>query len=380
MDNLKEKTLALFFTNGVSLQTWERVGNLQRELLRYREFAKHFKKIYFFTYGDKRDLDYKKLLPDNIIVLPKKYQINSKIYGFLLPFFYRKELKGVSFLKTNQMNGSWSAIITKKMYGGKLIIRCGLEWLRFSEFKKRNWIMLRVISLIEKIAYNLADLVILPTEEDKKFVVSTFNISKEKIKILPNHIDTDFFKPLSTSKEKNSIIAVARLEKQKNIVSLIQAVSYMDTVKLIILGDGSQRKELENFAKEKGANVEFKGNIPQERLPKELNKSELFVLPSLYEGSPKALLEAMAMGLPCIGTNVAGIKDVLVHKENGYLCNIDANSICEAIKNLMADKKLQIIIGQNARKTIEDKFSFKKICEEELSYYLELAISNQSSL
>src|SRR3989344_8853383 len=100
MNNLKDKKLALFFTGGVSLQTWERVGNLQRELLRYCEFAKHFKKIYFFTYGDRSDLAYQKILPENIIILPKKYKLPSKIYGFLLPFFYRKELRNIEFLKT----------------------------------------------------------------------------------------------------------------------------------------------------------------------------------------------------------------------------------------------------------------------------------------
>src|SRR3989344_2202935 len=368
MNNLKDKKLALFFTGGVSLQTWERVGNLHRELLRYCEFAKHFKKIYFFTYGDRSDLAYQKILPENIIILPKKYKLPSKIYGFLLPFFYRKELRNIEFLKTNQMNGSWAAVITKKMYGGKLIVRCGLEWLRFSQFKKRNGIMLQVISLLERIAYGLADLIILPTTEDKKFVVSTFNISEKKIKILPNHIDTDFFKPLPLLKEKHSIVTVVRLEKQKNIASLIEAVSKIEKLKLTILGDGSLRKELEKLTKERGANVEFKGNIEQAKLPEELNKSQLFILPSFYEGSPKSLLEAMAVGLPCIGTNVAGIKDVLIHQENGYLCNTDAKSIYVAIKSVLENKNLQMKIGQNAKKTIEDKFSFKKICEEELVF------------
>jgi glycosyltransferase involved in cell wall biosynthesis len=129
------------------------------------------------------------------------------------------------------------------------------------------------------------------------------------------------------------------------------------------------RKKIEATTSEKGVSVEFKKNVLNEKLPEELNKSEIFILPSFYEGCPKTLLEAMSCGLPCIGTNVEGIKEIVRHRENGYLCDTDSNSIREAIAEVLGDKQLQKKIGQNARQTILENFDFKKIIEKEINIY-----------
>ena len=366
MENTKDKTLAFFFTGGVSLKNWESFRNLDREAARYNEFSKFFRNIYFFTYGDSKDLEYKIKFPQNLFIFTNKWKVPSKIYSFLLPFLYKKEIKEADILKTNQMNGSWAAVIAKKLYGKKLVIRCGFEWMRFSIFKKRSFLIMPIIFLLERFSYKNADLIILPTKEDQEFVSSKFKIAESKIKIIPNHVDINFFEPLKVKKEKNRIMAVARLEKQKNIFSLIEAMVGIPEAKLVVFGDGSLRKDLESFSKKLGVNITFKGSILQDNLPKELNKSQIFIQPSFFEGSPKSLIEAMACGLPCIGTNVPGIKDVLIHKENCYLCNTSPVSIKDAIKNLISDYNLQEKIGRNARKTIEENFSFEKICQKEL--------------
>ncbi len=84
---------------------------------------------------------------------------------------------------------------------------------------------------------------------------------------------------------------------------------------------------------------------------------------------PKALLEAMACGLPCIGSNVEGIREIIKHKENGYLCETDAESIRQAILEVLEDGALRKNIGQNARRTIIDNFSLKKGLEKEVALY-----------
>jgi len=201
--------------------------------------------------------------------------------------------------------------------------------------------------------------------------IKNFKINPEKIEVIPNYIDTNLFKPLNLPKEKNSIIFVGRLEEQKNLFNLIEAIATLP-VKLVIIGNGSLKEKLKNFAKEKNAEVEFKENVPNEKLPEELNKSEFFILPSFYEGCPKVLLEAMACGLPGIGTNVEGIKEIIQHKENGYLCKTDTESIRKAILEVLNDKNLQEKISQNARKTILERFSLEKILEKEIKLYQSL--------
>ncbi len=356
--------LALFFTKGVSLKLYEKIGSLDREIKLYQELAKYFDKIFFLTYEGKDDLKYQSFLPENIKILPNKQKIPSSIYSFLLPFLYQKELKGVDILKTNQMAGSWAAIIAKFLFRKKLIVRQGYQ---LSIFAQKKGIKLLIIRFLEKLAYRNADVIIVTSKRDKKYIEEKYNILSEKIKYIPNYINTELFKPLNIPKE-NRICFVGRLEEQKNLFNLIKAISDLD-IKLVIFGNGSQKKDLENFSKRLKADVEFKENIPNKDLPKEFNKSKLFILPSLYEGCPKVLLEAMACGLPVVGANVYGINEIIKDKENGCLCGTDAFPIRKAVIEVLNNKGLQKKLSKNARKTILEDFNLEKIMEKEIEIY-----------
>ncbi len=362
--------LALFFTRGVSLKIWDEVGSLNREIKPYQRLAKYFDEIFFLTYGNKDDFEYQNFLPGNVKVLPNEWRIPSLIYSFLLPFLYRKELKKADIFKTNQMHGSWAAVIAKFFFQKKLVVRQGYQWSTFAQKEGVKQWKMPIIRFLEKLAYRKANVIIVTSEGDKKYIEEKYNISSERIKYIPNYIDTELFRPLNILIE-NRICFVGRLEEQKNLFNLIEASSSLG-IKLVFFGNGSLKKKLENFAKELKADVEFKGNIPNKNLPKELNKSKLFILPSLYEGCPKVLLEAMSCGLPVIGTNVDGIKEIIKHQENGYLCNTDADSIKKAILEILENKILQKEISQNAKKTIIEKFSLEKILEKELNLYKKL--------
>jgi len=368
MENLKDKTLALFFTCGASLKVWQKVGNLEREIKFYNELAKYFKKIYFMTYGGSEELGFKEKLSENIEILPKKIYLPSKIYQFFIPFIYYRELKKTDIYKTNQMAAGIPAVISKCLYKKKLVVRCGYEWLEFLKKEKKSFLKRIVVFLLEKNFYKKADKIILTSEKDKRFVENNFRISSSKIEITPNYIDTELFKPLEIKKDKSRIIFIGRLHEQKNLFNLIKAVSGIP-YKLVIIGSGFLREEMKAFAEKKRANVEFKKNILNEKLPEELNKSEIFILPSLYEGCPKVLLEAMSCGLPCIGANVDGIKEIIRHKENGYFCNTDADSIKKAIVEVSENKELQKKIGKNARQTILESFNLEKILKKEIGIY-----------
>jgi glycosyltransferase involved in cell wall biosynthesis len=409
--DLKNKKLGLFFTRANSMWTWERIGHLEREVAPYNKLAEFFNEIYFFTYGDKSDLEYgrcrrnpisngksdfphqrESLLAPNIKIFPKKWRVKSKIYSILLPFLRRQEIKKCDILKTNQMAGSWSAVIAKWLYKKKLVVRCGHEWLSFSEMKKRSRWWLKLIYWIEKISYNKADKIILATEADKEFVIKRFGIYADKISVIPNYIDVDLFKPKTPpnlplsgeeavvlplirgsergfeEQEIKRICYIGRFREQKNIENLIKAVAELK-VKLVIFGIGALGDKLKKIVKELSAPVEFRGTIPNSRLPEELNGSDLFILPSLFEGNPKTLLEAMSCGLPCIGANVGGIKEIIKHKENGYLCGTDIDSIKQAIIEVLDDKKLQQKMGVNARKTVLENFSLDKNIQKEIQIY-----------
>ncbi len=367
MEKLKQKTLALFFTKGISLKDWDEAGNLNREIRLYNELAKYFSKICFFTYGSKEDLEYQKILAHNIKIYPNYWGIPSFLYSIFLPFLYKKELENCNILKTNQMSGSWSAVLARWIYGKKLIVRCGYEWLSFTKNQKKALWKKIFIYFIEKFSYNFADRIFITSNKDKKFIIKELNINPEKIEVIPNYINIRLFRPLDVEKE-DKIIFIGRLKEEKNLFNLISAIEGL-SIELVLIGSGSLREKLENFTKNKKVSVKFKGNIDNQKLPEELNKSKIFILPSLYEGCPKALLEAMSCEMPCIGTNVEGIKEIIKHKENGYLCETDALSIKKAILEVLSDKGLQQQISQGARQTIISNFSLENIILQEKSIY-----------
>ena len=373
---LKAK-LALFFSLGYSLRGWEDTGLIDREIAPYNRLAEYLDSIYFFTYGDEGDLQYQGTkLKLNIKVLPQKIDLPPLLYSFLLPWIYRDRLQEVDILKTNQIGGSWAAVLAKWLFGKKLIVRCGYQQSLFLKhhaqtrpFHRRQAIQALALaySIAEWIAYKSANAIILATEADKQYVVKRYGISAEKITIIPNYIDTEHFKPMDDVEvEENRICCVARLTPQKNLAMLLEAIRGLN-VKLVIFGDGPLRGKLEKQAKCDNLNVSFAGRIPNERVPYELRRSELFVLPSRYEGNPKALLEAMACGLPVIGTNVPGIREVIKHRWNGYLCESTASSIRAAIQSILANKDLAAEMGQNARRYVMENYSLESLLKREIA-------------
>jgi len=365
---LKDKTLVLFLTAGMSLDAWHKGGMLTREIAIYNELAKHLNKVYFLSYGDEKELQYRELLADNIEILFDKHGIGTLLYSFLAPFIHRRALKSADFLKTNQMVGSWTAVIAKIMYNKKLIMRQGFPWLLTLKEKKESKIKIFIASLIEPIAYKAADKIVVTSQHTRKYVIEKYRLNLERVVVIPNYVDTDVFKPSETiGKEKNRIIFVGRFDREKNLVNLIDAVKTLDT-ELVLIGEGPYEEILKTKVEsERIANVSFPGVIPNERLPLELNGSEIFVLVSIYEGNPKTLLEAMSCGLPVIGTDVRGINEVINHKKNGYLCDTSVESMKEAIMNVLENDELRERIGRQARETIVEHYSVKSLAAKELN-------------
>lgn len=133
-----------------------------------------------------------------------------------------------------------------------------------------------------------------------------------------------------------------------------------------IIGIGPLSSQLQEVARNNGVKANFLGNVPNHELPDILNQHELFILPSLWEGMPKTLLEAMACGLPVIGANISGTREVIEDGENGILYDTDSNSIRQAITRLMKDEGLKKRLGEGARRTIVENYSLDCLVEKEL--------------
>jgi glycosyltransferase involved in cell wall biosynthesis len=329
------------------------------------------KRVYLLTYGDEDENKYRDYLAQNVSVLFNRFHLPTLIYSLFAPIIYWRIFKKADIYRTHQVWGSWVALIAKLLYRKKLIVRQGYQLSIFLKKRRASSIRRFFVWFLEFLSYHITDRVIVTSQNDKSYIVKKYLVKPEKIVVIPNYVDVNVFKPLdNVTRDKRKIAFVGRLDPQKNLHALIDAVKDLDA-ELLVLGDGPLRKVLEDKVEREGIrNVKFLGKIPNEKLPHILNGCGIFILPSLYEGNPKALLEAMACGLPVIGTDVEGIRDLIRHKENGYLCGVGAESIRNAITTLMYDDELRVKLSLNARRFVEENFSLKKVIEAELKLYL----------
>lgn len=213
----------------------------------------------------------------------------------------------------------------------------------------------KLSKLIMKLLYPIADGFVFQTTEAKEYFCKRI---QEKSIIIPNPLKEEFVqRPIYSGEREKKIITVGRLEKQKNHRLLIEAykdiANKIEEYKLMIYGEGSLRQELENQIKD--LNLKDKVILAGEvnDIPNKLEKSSLFVLTSNFEGMPNALMEAMALGVPCISTDCpcGGPNFLIKNNENGLLVKTnDKNELEDKILNVLYDKELRDKIGNNARK------------------------------
>jgi glycosyltransferase involved in cell wall biosynthesis len=194
---------------------------------------------------------------------------------------------------------------------------------------------------------------------------------------IPNGVDTDIFKPFLPSNNQTNITFIGRLDKMKGVQVLLEAFKALNedsvTAYLNIIGDGPDREKLKNCAVQAGIadSLNFCGEIVD--IKPFLEKTAVFVLPSLSEGLPNVLLEAMACGLPIVTTRVGGNIDLIRDGVNGILVEPEhSDQLYQAMKKLLIDKNLAEKLGREARKTAEEKFSLQGITDQYLRLYQQL--------
>ena len=372
---LEDTILTLFFTGGVSLKTWAEVGNLEREIELYKRLSKKLKDINMVTYGGKRDRVYVKNLGE-INLLSITWHNNPKLTVLHLLLKYSPQIFGSDILKTNQIPGSEIPIWVKEHFGKKLIVRCGYLHSYFIKNQSKDQKTINKAIQLEKKAFSCADMGIVTSSWQRDIVIEQYNVEPAKIKVIPNYVVTDIFKPNLEIQKKYDLIFVGRSGSQKNIINLLKAIQYLKTkerdISLLMVGGCSCDNKIKEIISQYDLDVTFKDNIPNFDLPNIFNQAKVFILPSYYEGHPKALLEAMSCGLPCIGSDVVGIKEDIEHMKTGYLCTTDFKSIANAIETVLSDESLQKTIGNNARKYIVKKYSINRILKMELDVIQEV--------
>lgn len=185
-------------------------------------------------------------------------------------------------------------------------------------------------------------------------------LGKASTAIIPNAIDKMLPDRIEDIEPEKTIVSVGRLHYAKRFDNLIKAYariapSFPD-YKLVIFGDGGKRDELEGLIDE--LSLSDKVQLPGFRtgVNSEIKNASLYVLSSDYEGMPNALIEAMAMGLPCVATDCdgGGARSLIENEKNGLLVpKDDVTAIARAMKRMLLDREFAECCGREARKICE---------------------------
>lgn len=217
------------------------------------------------------------------------------------------------------------------------------------------------VKWLKRLTYKKSDTFIAQTA-----VAASWNVTKFKnqlnIVVIPNQV-----REVTVDKDANKekvILYVGRFAWEKNPEALIKAYSKIENKqgwKLVMLGDGPQLNEMVNLSASFGLEneIEFKGQVKE--VDYYFSRASIYVLPSVLEGFPNALCEAMAFGLPCITSNTIPYSDVGKENEDFLVANMkDANDLTSKIQKLIDDETLRTFLGNNS-KHINERLSMETI-------------------
>lgn len=242
------------------------------------------------------------------------------------------------------------------------------------QMKKYSFVV-ELFRLSQKIVVKNADKVITPSYYLRDVVVG-WGIEKDRVKVIYNSVN---FRDLKVEKsETKTVLSVGRLVKWKGFEMLIdiwpEILKKDNMLKLVIIGDGPERKNLEKLIIDKNLekSIYLMGRVDHEELPNFFNASNLFVLNSSYEGLSHVLIEAMAYKLPVIASDVGGNRELVDNNKNGILVKYnDKKEWKRAILKLYDDEKLKKEFADNALKGF-DKFNYSTMINNTIKFLKDL--------
>jgi len=196
--------------------------------------------------------------------------------------------------------------------------------------------------------------------------IKKLKIKNEKLKI--NELNNELKNELGIGENEKVVITVSRLVKKNGVSDLIEAMKDVEG-KLIICGDGEEKKKLEVRSKKLGISdkVKFLGHIPPIQLPKYYAVADVFCRPSLSEGLGNVFLEAMAASVPVIATPVGGIPDFLEDGKTGWFCEVkNPKSIAEKTRWILDKKNKEQVekVKSNAREMVREKYDWEGVARK----------------
>ncbi len=198
------------------------------------------------------------------------------------------------------------------------------------------------------------------------------------VAVVPYGVDLSQFSPRERGSDDSLVVgSVGRLSPEKGLKYLLQAMALVTReeprVRVLLAGDGPERGALERLASRLGLTVEFAGEVKHERVPDVLARMDVFAMPSTWEGFGVAALEAEAMEVPVVASNIHGIPDVVEDSVSGILVPPkDVDALSRALLRLLRDAEERRRTGRAGRELVASRYSWTESTRRMEALYDEL--------
>lgn len=220
----------------------------------------------------------------------------------------------------------------------------------------------------------------------KNETLSNYNIKKD-IKVIPNFVDTEKYRPIDSYSIKNEIapsgekilIHVSNfrhVKRVQDVIRIFHLILKEIPAKLILIGDGPDRTNCESLARDLGISEHVKFLGKQFELVPLLSAADIFLIPSEVESFGLSALEAMACGLPVVGSNVGGLSELILHNKTGYIAPVgNIQQMAEYTLKLLTDKILYSNFSSSARERAVKHYDYKLIIKQYEQYYNQVLLN-----
>lgn len=261
----------------------------------------------------------------------------------------------------------WSALLNVKP-----VIFTAHGWA-FTEGRKywKRWLLAK----IEKIAGIATTKIICVSNHDKELALKFKVAPPDKLTVVYNGVGPEQFLGKQKNKANQEVVVtyVGRFAPPKDLTTLLEAVKSLDGVKVLMVGDGELRSGVEKHILKNGLSEKVFLLGEREDVPEILSNSDIFILPSRWEGLPFTIIEAMMAGLPVVASKVGGVPELVDEGITGFLVPPgDHLSLAQAIKKLADDKNLRERMGKAGQEKALRLFTVERMLNETVKVYEEV--------
>jgi glycosyltransferase involved in cell wall biosynthesis len=331
------------------------------------------------------NFELKKRLPGQFVQEARRRMLNLRLLKQRFPFDPQLIIQARRLIREHDINVVQTHGYKSNTIGFFLQLLCGLPWIGFAHgYIDDNW-RNRLYNRIDRLVLRRADRIV-AVSESMKALLARRGVAARKIRLVHNAVESSGM-VLTTSVQETRrrhgltqaekvIGVIGRLSSEKGQMIFLRAMEKtaqsVPGVKALIIGDGQDRPMLEEFCREKGLSdhVLFLGH--QEKIGDYYQVLDLLVLPSLSEGLPNAVLEAMSFGVPVLATAVGGVPEVVQNGNGMMVPPNDPEALAQRMIELLEHDARRRAMGLKGKNSLHPRFTPDTRVQRIVSLYEEL--------